>query len=83
MSTALLLVRATWPATRKHLATDAFLVAGLAGTLRGDSLVAGRRGRQFDQFRRLRVRYEKRADIHEEFLALGCALISWHLVRVD
>ena len=25
------------------------------------------------QFRRLRVRYEKRADIHEAFLSLGCA----------
>jgi len=27
------------------------------------------------QFRRLRVRYERRADIHEAFLALGCTLI--------
>ena len=25
------------------------------------------------QFRRLRVRYERRADIHEAFLAIGCA----------
>jgi transposase len=25
-----------------------------------------------NQFRRLRVRYEKRADIHEAFLSLGC-----------
>jgi hypothetical protein len=30
-------------------------------------------------FRRLRVRYERRADIHEGFLSLGCALISWNL----
>jgi transposase len=30
-----------------------------------------------NQFRRLRVRYEKRADIHEALLALGCALICW------
>jgi len=30
------------------------------------------------QFRRLRVRYEKRADIHEAFLPLGCALICGH-----
>ena len=29
-----------------------------------------------NQFRRLRVRYEKRADIHEAFLALGCILIA-------
>ena len=25
-----------------------------------------------NQFRRLRMRYERRADIHEEFLTLGC-----------
>jgi transposase len=25
-----------------------------------------------NQFRRLRVRYDKRADIHEAFLSLGC-----------
>ncbi len=30
-----------------------------------------------NQFRRLRVRYEKRADIHEAFLSLGCTLICW------
>jgi len=30
-----------------------------------------------NQFRRLRVRYEKRADIHAELLALGCILICW------
>lgn len=27
------------------------------------------------QFRRLRVRYERRADIHEAFLILGCIVI--------
>jgi len=27
------------------------------------------------QFRRLRVRYERRADIHQAFLTLGCVLI--------
>jgi Transposase DDE domain len=32
-----------------------------------------------NQSRRLRVRYEKRADIHEAFLSLGCALICWSL----
>ncbi len=36
-----------------------------------------------NQFRRLRVRYEKRADIHEAFLSLGCALICWHFLRAD
>ena len=32
-------------------------------------------------FRRLRVRYDKRADIHEAFLSLGCALICWQSLR--
>ena len=34
----------------------------------------------FSQFRRLRVRYEKRADIHEAFLSLGCVLICWRFL---
>src|SRR5262249_10166554 len=34
-----------------------------------------------NQFRRLRVRYDKRADIHEAFLSLACALICWHALR--
>jgi hypothetical protein len=29
----------------------------------------------------LRVRYDKRADIHEAFLSLGCALICWQFLR--
>jgi len=33
-----------------------------------------------NQFRRLRVRYERRADIHEAFLALGCILICWRFL---
>jgi hypothetical protein len=33
------------------------------------------------QFRRLRVRYDKRADIHETFLSIGCALICWQSLR--
>jgi transposase len=28
-------------------------------------------------FRRLRLRYERRDDIHQAFLSLGCALICW------
>ncbi len=36
-----------------------------------------------NQFRRLRVRHEKRADIHEAFLSLGCALICWRFLRGD
>lgn len=33
------------------------------------------------QFRRLRVRYERRADMHEGFLRLGCAIICWRTLR--
>lgn len=29
------------------------------------------------QYRRLRIRYERRPDIHEAFLSLGCALVCW------
>ena len=41
-------------------------------------------GRSFawlKQFRRLRVRYEKRADIHEALLALACALLCWKVLE--
>jgi transposase len=34
----------------------------------------------FNQFRRLRIRYERRADIHLAFLHLGCALICWNFM---
>ena len=34
-----------------------------------------------NQFRRLRVRYDKRADIHEAFLSPGCAWICWQSLR--
>jgi transposase len=40
--------------------------------------------RTFDwlnQFRRLRVQYDKRADIHAAFLSLRCALICWQSLR--
>jgi len=29
------------------------------------------------QFRRLRTRFDKRADIHEAFMKMGCAMICW------
>ncbi|MET9125410.1 IS5 family transposase [Streptomyces sp. NPDC004528] len=32
-------------------------------------------------FRRLRIRWETRDDIHEAFLTLGCALICWRRLR--
>ena len=34
-----------------------------------------------NQFRRLRVRDERRADIHQAFLTLGCALICWRALQ--
>jgi transposase len=33
------------------------------------------------QFRRLRVRWERRADVHEAFLTLGCAVICWRMLH--
>jgi transposase len=32
-------------------------------------------------FRRLRIRFERRADIHGAFLKLGCCLICWNTLR--
>jgi len=32
------------------------------------------------QYRRLRVRYERRSDIHEAFLQIGCILICWNFL---
>jgi len=34
-----------------------------------------------NQYRRLRVRYERRDDIHEALAILGCALITWKAVQ--
>lgn len=34
-----------------------------------------------NRFRRLRIRYERRADIHQAFLTLGCALICLNYVH--
>jgi transposase len=33
------------------------------------------------RYRRLRVRDERRDDIHQAFLDLGCALVCWHLLQ--
>jgi len=33
-----------------------------------------------NRFRRVRNRYERRADIHEAFLIFGCAMICWKFV---
>ena len=34
-----------------------------------------------NRYRRLKVRYEQRADIHQAFLDLGCALICWGYIQ--
>jgi transposase len=34
-----------------------------------------------NRFRRLKVRYERQADVHQAFLDLGCALICWNHVQ--
>jgi hypothetical protein len=31
--------------------------------------------------RRLKIRYERRADVHLAFLVLGCALICWNFIQ--
>lgn len=33
------------------------------------------------RYRRLVIRYERRADLHRAFLSLGCALICWNSLR--
>jgi transposase len=35
------------------------------------------------QYRRLRVRYERRDDIHEAFLTIGCSLICLKLLQAE
>jgi IS5 family transposase len=35
----------------------------------------------FHQFKRLRIRYERRDDLHEALFTLGCDLICWRAVN--
>ncbi len=51
--------------------------AGIArrGAAHGSGLGVARTLAWLRQFRRLRVRHARRADIHEAFLTLGCALV--------
>ncbi len=60
-------------------------VLAVRGTEHGSGLgrwrwVVERTFAWLNQFRRLRVRYEKRADIHEAFLAIACVLICWNFL---
>ena len=34
-----------------------------------------------NRYRRLKVRYERRDDIHQTFLSLGCALSCWNVLQ--
>ena len=36
-----------------------------------------------NRYRRLTIRYERRVDIHQAFLSLGCALICWHALQQE
>ena len=35
----------------------------------------------FHQFRRLRTRFDKRDDIHEDFMSMGCSMMSWRRLQ--
>jgi transposase len=43
--------------------------------------VVGRIHAWLHEFRRLRIRFERRADIHEAFLKLVCSLVCWNIIR--
>lgn len=43
--------------------------------------VVERTGAWLNRYRRLKVRYERRADIHQAFLELSCALICWNYLQ--
>ena len=43
--------------------------------------VAERTFAWLNRYRRLKVRYERRADIHEAFLLIGCSLICWNFIN--
>jgi hypothetical protein len=32
------------------------------------------------QFRRLRIRWDRRDDLHEAFLSIGCSLVAWRFL---
>ena len=43
--------------------------------------VVERTGAWLNRYRRLKVRSERRDDIHQAFLELGCALICWNFLQ--
>ncbi len=73
----------------RHVLRDRHIrpLLGKRGTAHGSHLgafrwVVERTLSWLHQFRRLRVRYERRADIHEAFLFLACALICWNYLNL-
>jgi hypothetical protein len=70
----------------KHISRDKSAWLAKRNTEHGSGLgrwrwVVERTFAWLNQFRRLRVRYEKRAEIHEAFLALVCSLICWRFLE--
>jgi hypothetical protein len=56
------------------------------GSLHGTGLgvfrgIVGRTLAWLHRLRRLALRYERRADVHEVFLTLDCALITWRYLK--
>jgi transposase len=51
------------------------------GCVREKAVENGRTLAWLHRFRRLALRYERRADVHEAFLTLGCALITWRYLK--
>jgi transposase len=86
---------AKWHADKAYAAPrcrDYLRRRGIAGRLaRQGSASSERLGRHrggvertlawLNQFRRLTVRYERRASSHQAFLDLGCALICWNFLQ--
>jgi transposase len=61
--------------TDGHSSTPGFSTTLTDVTLGQHRWVVERTLAWLNRFRRLTIRYERRADIHEAFVTLGCALI--------
>ena len=80
--------RAYWPrAGHARLAAQVIVaVVAKPGSPHGSGLgvfrwVVERTLAWLHRFGRLALRYERRADVHEAFLTLGCALITWRYLK--
>jgi transposase len=52
-----------------------------SGRLGRHRRVAERTPARLNRYRRLRIRYERRADMHLAFLHIGCGLTRWNFVN--